>query len=545
MSQSHIVVSLGPLRLDVAHVHKGEIISRASAWLDRVTIEQAWNTDLHSLDSTLDQLLQAVEARPGMSGVAEYASPETSVDVFTVPENEDPTLGATKMLADASNIDLSTEPFVTLPLDAPSLPGQHHVLGATDLDLRVDAVRNWLRRVGLRPVAFVPIDAAAVQVAVNRARQLQGSSPSVLVHLGERRTVIVLTHMGELKLVRCVGIGTSVLVDAVAEATAAEGQTIDSLHRKQSFESLRQMGISLAARGPKTEASDRLLPFLNPALQRYIVEIRQTLRFGLTPQDAARAVLQCFGAGSALPGLTRTIAGQLDISVPDEQSQPASEYSHTVDVGLSLQVDPSAISLMPSSHRKAAQSRRAMGGLVAGAAGALLLVAGDAAFTYAKMHEQQVELQRLTPIHHELEGRDALYRQVTALRGQNNEIYRTIRQGLSDQPDWKLVLSELADATDERMKLSDVTLSASNSGATMSLRGALASDPAAPADSPQAALQSPMTHFLQTLASAAAVESAELGETRTAEIQGAPVEVFAADVRLRGLPYVIPAQGGR
>lgn len=548
-SQPQVVVSLGPMRLDVARVRRGEIVSRASAWLDRVTLEQAWNTELHSLDGTLEQLLRLVEAPPGAATIIEYSSPETSVDVFTIPASENPDIASRKMLADASSLDLAKEPFAMLPLgsagDGPT--AQHHVLGAADQDIRTDMLRNWLRRAGLHPAAYVPLDAAAVQVAAARAQSFEASAPLVVVHLGERRTVIVLAHGGELKLVRCVGIGTSVLVDAAAQASASEGQVVDALQRKQAYETLRQSGISLhSTRGPRSEGADRLLPFLNPALQRYVIEIRQTLRFGLSPQDAARVVLHCIGAGNVLPGFARTLAAQLEVSVPEDAEEGSVEHPQTVDLGLSLMVDAARISLTPESHRRATQSRRAMQGLAAGAVVSAALVVGDGLGVWARIHSQLQSFESMSPIHEQLRQRAALSEQVAALKRQNAEIYRTIRQGLADQPDWKLVFAEVADATQERMKLTDITLTTGSGGATMSLRGVLSSGPAD--GQPQhvgATAQSAMGRFLATLSAAAAVESAELGETRIAEVQGVPVEVFAADVRLRGLPFILPVSGGR
>ncbi|MCC6427274.1 MAG: hypothetical protein IT435_10695 [Phycisphaerales bacterium] len=548
-SQPNVVVSLGPARLDVGRVHRGRIVARASAWLDRATIEQAWSTDISSLDPTLNQLLRSIDIPAGARAIIEYSGPDTSVDVFTLNESDDVMLAARKMLGDASDLDPASNPSFELFLGQCQEAGitQSHVLCTIDRDERSHALREWAVRAGLNPIAYVPIDAAAIQTAVRRALEADASTPTVVVHLGEQRTVIVLVHSGQLRMVRCVNIGATALVDATADATAAGAHNVDATQRKAAFELLRSNGIHpQSARASREDPADWLLPYINPALQRYIVEIRQTLRFGLGPQDAARAVLACSGAGAVLPGLADTLAAQLEVALADSPDPVIDSQSpHTADLGLSLQVDPLSLSLTPRAHRLAQASRRAVWGMAAGALTALAVVAGDAVYVWSQLSLQRGGISSQSPRLDELTRRLDSWKQAAELRRQNTEMYRAIRQGLGEQPDWKLVFSELSRASQDDMKLTDVSAEAGPAGITLSLRGLVASDSASHTAGSTPSASTAVSRFLSTLAGASVIESADLGETRAAEVRGVPVEVFAADVRLRGLPFYLSNTGGQ
>ncbi len=548
--QPQVVVSLGPVRLDVCRLEHGSIVARASAWLDRPTLEQAWADDMVCLDSTLAQLLKAVGAPAAAKTVIEYSSSDTAVDVITLPHSDDAPEIARKQLADASGLEVAADPSLAMLLGCSHDAGtrQAHVLCAIDRDQTTDFLRAWVMRAGLAPIAFVPIDAAAIQLAVDAALRATVGAPTVFVHLGEHRTVIVLAKDGELRLVRCVNIGTCALIDAAADAIAAGARSVDASQRRAAFETLRKAGIqSPAARGPQSGEIEWLLPYLSPALQRYVVEIRQTLRFGFGSQEAVRAVLQCLGAGTLLPGFIATLAGQLEIALSDDDTagpSPDPQSPHTIDAGISLAAGPQRLSLTPEAHVRAQRSRRALWAMSAGALAALAVVAGDALQVWTRLQAEHATVTHLQPVLDEMNHRLAGFNQTAELRQQNIVMYRALRTGLGEQPDWKLVLAELASAAQENMKLTDFTAESGPNGTSLSLRGVVASQDASAGPSPVSA-SAAMSRFLTAFAGGSSVESADLGETRIAEVRGVSVEVFAADVKLRGIPFVLANSGGR
>jgi hypothetical protein len=546
-NRTEIIISIGSMRLDVARCQRGQIIGRASAWLDRVTLEQAWHTNLHSLDAALAQLLRSVDAPSGAMTIVEYASPASSVDVIAAPEGQNPETSARRLLADSSRLDLQAEPSLILPACTSHEAGseQSHFIGAADRDAHLDALRNWVRRAGLTPMIYVPLDVAAILTTLKRAEETPSDAPRLIVHLGDRRTIIALRDAGEFKLIRCVDIGATQLVDAAAGASATDAATIDSSQRKSAFELLMRQGITFgAARSTQTDASNRLLPFINPVLQRYFVELRQTLRFGLSTQAAARAELDCFGSGSVFPSFAATIAAALELQVaPGSLGMTDLDSPHTVDLGLSLQFAHERISLFPESHRRSRRERRASRSMLVGAALAAFAVLGDATHVWTRVQDEQARLQRIAPRHDELTQRSDLVFRRDQLRTANAQMYRALRDAVADQPDWRTLFAEIASATHASMKFTDLTVATGSGGPTMVLRGVASLPPGWDTnDDPSAHVLSP---FIQTIAAASSIESVDLGETRTAELNGVPVEVFAADLKLRGLPYAIPTHAGR
>jgi hypothetical protein len=545
-NRTEIIISIGAMRLDVARCQRGQVITRASAWLDRVTLEQAWHTNLHSLDAALAQLLRSVDASHGALTIVEYASPSSSVDVIAVTKAQNADVSARRLLADSSRLDLQAEPSLILPACTSNEAGseQEHFIGAADRDAHLDALRNWVRRAGLTPLIYVPIDVAAILTTLKRAETTSSHAPRLTVHLGDRRTIIALRDGGEFKLIRCVDIGTVQLVDAAAGASAVDATSVDSSQRKSAFELLMRQGITFgAARSTQTEASNKLLPFINPVLQRYCVELRQTLRFGLSTQAAARAELDCFGSGSVFPSFTATIAAALELQIaPGSIAMSELDCPHTVDLGLSLAFASERISLFPESHRRSRRERRASRSMLVGAALAAFAVLGDAAHVWTRVQDEQARLQRIAPKHDELTQRSDLVFRRDQLRTVNAQMYRALRDAVADQPDWRTLFAEIAAATHATMKFTDLTVATGSGGPTMVLRG-VASLPEGwdTSNDPGAHVLSP---FIQTMAAASSIQSVDLGETRTAELNGVPVEVFAADLKLRGLPYAIPTYAG-
>lgn len=546
--RSEIVISIGALRLDVARVQRGQITSRASAWLDRITLEQAWHTNLHSLDAALAQLLRSVDAPAGAQVIVEYSGPSTTVDVISVPGSEKSLQDARRALADSSGLDLDLEESAIIPVGSSVEAGsaQDHYIGAADRDATLDALRNWVRRAGLTPLAFIPADIAAIQATLARPEGAPGENPVLTVHLGERRTIIALREGRELKLIRCVNIGTAALVDAAAGASAPDATSIDSSQRKTAFELLLRQGITLgAARAAQTDASSRLLPYINPVLQRYLIELRQTLRFCLTPQAAARTQVDCFGAGVAIPSFAATLASALELQIaPGSLDPTAMDSPHTIDLGISLECASDRISLTPESHRRARRDRRASRSMLVGAALAAFAVLGDAAHVWSMVSLEEERLARIAPLHADLTTRSDLQLKRTQLRMLNNDMYRAMRTAAADQPDWRNFFMELASAAHADMKFTDVSISSTSSATTALIRGVIALPGGWDSDS-QREVDPALRPFMQALAESSSVHSAELGETRIAELNGTPVEAFAADLILRGLPLAIPTAEGR
>ncbi|HRJ50841.1 MAG TPA: hypothetical protein PKU91_09915, partial [Phycisphaerales bacterium] len=170
-------------------------------------------------------------------------------------------------------------------------------------------------------------------------------------------------------------------------------------------------------------------------------------------------------------------------------------------------------------------------------AAAAALVAAEGLWVWAGIEQRRDAIAVLTPVHAELTRRAEQHGKILSHRRENAEILRAIRQGLGDQPDYRLALSEIAEATLDRIRLTDITASGGSSGTSMTLRGALATG----GESPES--NSAMGRFLSALGSSASVGSVDLGTTRSADVRGVSVDIFSADLRLRGSPFS-PGPGG-
>ena len=75
---------------------------------------------------------------------------------------------------------------------------------------------------------------------------------------------------------------------------------------------------------PRRESHESYDRFLQPIdLQRYIIELRQSLRFGLSDEERADINLTITGPGASLPGLAELLARELDVLVEKDKSRVA------------------------------------------------------------------------------------------------------------------------------------------------------------------------------------------------------------------------------
>jgi len=275
-----------------------------------------------------------------------------------------------------------------------------------------------------------------------------------------------------------------------------------------------------------------VMPLIRPALQRMVVEVRQSIRFGLSEEERASARLSLAGHGSHAPGLGEAIAHECKLTF-ERASAPTGLDAPSAEVGplsaLASWAGAPAQDLAPARVRQERTLRRVRNGLWAGAGVAAGFVALSWLGADAGLREAR---DRLDALERELTSSDeaaSTARTLAATRRGLTHAEGRIMEEFGEAIDAPAVLSAVAQVTPASVQLSDLSLGESSEGPTLSLRGSAMSQGGADATTQ-------VRSYLDALASLPVVETCRLGSTRRQIIQGRDATSFEITVGLRGGP---------
>jgi len=163
---------------------------------------------------------------------------------------------------------------------------------------------------------LIPAEAVSLADSVRLATApTVADEVTALVWIGEHSTSLAV-GVGSgadrrLLFVRTVNSGTESLAEVLCRPlrrarAAAHAQIITLPH-----DAARKMLLAVASPRerpdprPSEPPGSSLLPHLQPVLQRLSIEIKQSLRFGVTEADRPKVRIRLAGPGAAIPGLAR------------------------------------------------------------------------------------------------------------------------------------------------------------------------------------------------------------------------------------------------
>lgn len=542
-----LLVEIGPGRLQagVWRGGKGAALSPVHTVLfDESTWEASWKDGLRPLDAPLREALAGVGVSPrSMETIGFYHSPTAVAEVFSCAGGSRASSEAALLaLSEAAGFELGENPHdhCVIGVDpSRGLPAgtarQTHRLICADTDVGAGAFTAWLERAGLRVKAIAPIAAAHTRTLVEQATSSEHEGATVMLRVGEHRSQLAASVGGRLKLVRHVSVDVGTLTQAltmpmtVRPVGNSEGGTTEL--RLSAYDARNLLfRVGIPERDAVIDESRGLtgaaaLPLLQPVLQRAIVEMRQSLRFGLEEAERAGARLVVVGPGSEIPKLGAMLAAQLGLTA----ALPRCPGEHRTDLEeAGAQVARLGINLLPYGSALTQGVRRVRMALMAGAACAVVYAGIDGVTTWAHTRELRGRIATLEGTTREarefLESKQKIGVRDASLSG----LQRSIDRAVGDSAPWSAWLAELAAMTPANVKLRDVTMSAEGGVAKCDVRGVMTAADGARAD---------IGAFVGTMEKSALVTGATLGATQRGAAEGSGVE-FHASVTLLRLPLL-------
>jgi len=310
-----------------------------------------------------------------------------------------------------------------------------------------------------------------------------------------------------------------------------------SLRAEEARELLGRAGVSEPEDEVDPERGIRgadVLPLIRPALQRCVMEVRQSIRFGFEGAEGESVTLRVRGHGAGIPRLPQAIAHECGLALADEGAEGEGIASTSASSGAIAALagwrEAPRDRLVPAEIRRRRGLVRVRNGLWAGAAAALGFVALNGVLTDSALRAAR---ERIDALEREMEGNDRASAAAGDLRASQAGLTRAERRMLEafgSTVDVASVLAAVARATPESILLADMTVGADSSGPVLHVRGRTR----AGGDAASAARVG--RGYIDALESLPVVESCRLGGTRRADAGMGEATFFDLSARLEPAP---------
>lgn len=517
MPRKTIQIELSPGRLTVRSARAERMIEiEDGAW------EQAWADGLRPLDRPLRQALDELKIGPADAALL-YRSPTMVAEVFSYPVKPAAANEAAMMaLADALGRPLEDAAWSLRTLATTARPRvQTVVLACADHNETAELLCDWLARAGLRLIEAEPADARAlaeVAAIVRSAARAEGCRAALRLDPGGG--VFAASEAGHIAFVRSIGIGADHFVESLTRPIRRAAGPLQ-LTRSQARDIWSRFGVpepqqtiddALGLRGAD------LLPLIQPVLQRLIVDVKQSIRFGL--QDASRSSVQVelIGPSAATPGLSEALAAAIDRPV-----------APCAIAGAGASAKP--MSTLAPSAREGILFRHASMAL---RLGALLAIAQLGYEGYARFTEKRDLQTQIAAIETDFENAQALLNLAEERRDLAVALDAAEAQlelAFGQRIDWLAAMREIAAVTPEQVRFTEIAAVFESGVPFASLHGV-----AWLTDESEDVAQSPIMRCLEALRASPLIERVELGEAQRAEIEGRASRRFSLRAALVGSP---------
>ncbi len=534
--QDQIIISLTPSCLRIA-TRAGSRIARVEhSVLDASTWEAAWSSDLRPFDEALSRALGRLGVPAGARADIVFAAPTGVADVHTIPARGSAALQAAglalrEVLPSGASEGWQTD--VRTLLEDGGRPPRSHVMAMAERDETCETLAHWIRRTGLVPGRLLPLRSVVLMAAVRAARRESTSRRCAVIYLEEEGTVIVGREIEQTPFVRGIDFGFGTLSDALSRGSRGLLTSGESLDRVRATEILFAAGFP--KRGEMMDASIRLgsdavMPLMQPVIQRYVMEIRHTLRFGFGEQEAASADLILCGPGSAIPGIAAVLASHLEVSVeimPGEDAPVNIEARELSDASELMDQLPSFVAPTEDSRRVGRHLRAAA---VCGAAVGVVALVGSWTMTERSMRTIVTRTVELDPQISQVSGYRERVEEAREAVTKLVATRATLEHTLGKRSDWQAGFAAIAIAAGEGVELAEVSggFASDESGAAMlTVRGNVGPNRGAGEVGTDA-----LENFVRRLAQSPMVVSAQVVSSRSDGSGDAGDQQFTVAVRL-------------
>lgn len=522
---NRIIVSLTPTRLRGAVVRSGRIVRAEEIELDPAQTAAAWDEGLVSLDRPLRQLLARLSTgRSSPRITVMYQGARTVVQTHEIAGTpDDARCAALLKVRDAHGEGCLSEADIIAPSTRKA--GGSMVLTLTDRDQDSGKIFAWVSRCGGRLEAIVPEVSTVIRSAVDRVSSSSGVE--TCCYIGPSWSAIACGSSEGLLLVRAFEFGYRNIAD-VFQRALGDGSRTDEPNAGEA--ALFEHGLPFKSSQIDPELRAKVLPLVAPVLQRFCVEIKQTLRFGV-PADLLPSAVTIDGPGAAIahmaPSLTEAVNMHVRTAPGAETARPLEPFG-TGTLERDWYTNPSrGIRMVPAAALEQRGldliNRALMVGVVAGAA----LLALEFAAVRAADRSLDPEFERHATELAALSREEGVRERIVEVAGSAAAYARSVCEASLPGVDWTGVLTTVATSVGTEIVIDELDIQATREGGDLRIQGtAEAATDAAASDAVAA--------IVQRFQRSPLVAEVQLGATSREQGEGgAAVRRFSLNIRLR------------
>lgn len=544
MPRTPVIIELTPTRLSAAIATRAGVERLQSTALDQSKWTHAWDHGLRSLDAPLTALLDSIGVRSARAALL-YTSPSAAMDVVGAPGRRSGAREAARLaLAEAACFDLLSNPACVIDLgdDASGDPPLHHALGAADRAEAPATLIDWLERCGVQAQRVLPGEAAAIVDVATRAFANATRAPEAWVRIGEHATSLAVGVEGRLLLVRTIEVGLSAIADPLTRLFA--GADREEPPRRAALRFLFEHGVPDARDiidAQRAIHGADVLPVIQPVLQRLFVEIKQSLRFGLSREDHQAVSLQVTGPGALVPRLADLLAEHTErfvgVAAP-ALAQPAAEAPENA-CALPADVAPPYpdLNLVPQARLEATAVRATRRALIGGGVAAALLIGAETMTHLRAATDAERQLQSMQASLRQASHLETTRERLGAYRAALRTTEASIGERLGRRTAWSAWLRDATRRIPEGVRFTHVHAGAQGGEPIVTLRGHAREGEGADASRTISA-------FARALEASPLTTQVTLGATQRVRTPSGDARQFEITVSLLGVPVGLLTEGG-
>ncbi len=557
MARTHVIIEISARRVGVLVMSGPSCIARRS-----IALTGNAGSDAQAIIAEAGPALKKLVAELGIKGAEATVAmnlPGSAAGVFSVAYEAGATAAETAAilaLSDLCSYPVRENPSAVCAVatDASNVtPRQRHVLATCENGANLQMISDLCTEAGLRVTRLIPGEALNLWICVRSLMSEDEGVARGVLWIGEHSSVLAARAGGALKFVRILSLGTENLIEAMCRplrvrVTGALQPEEFALSHTQARAILAQFGIPSPgtvldeARGVDASA---LLPVIQPVLQRLAIEIKQSLRFGLSEEQRAAMILHVDGPGSIIARLGELIGRQagvvahtgasIGLPVSAGEAEPATITAYNALVGCK-------VALVSRAEAQRRTVRRVSAALWAGTACSMGLIAFGALSARSAQHNELAVLSTLasgssTSGQSSAMSTDAATR-ILSKAGTIRSAQGRIAEALGQHTDFGAALRAIAQATPPGFSITRIDLTDEDRGAVALITGqAQAGDDQRFAES--------LKGFTAALTRSPAIASVTLGGTgrltanganANANSRGEPSHRFELTLSLVALP---------
>ena len=462
LNHPRLILILSPTQLDAAIVVGKRVRATKRVKISPMLWEEAWGDGLTPFDSTLATLLKSLSAPRNVRTSVLYSSPGSIAVVKTAPGPGEDGVEAARLEVVESNSNSGLE-YISGATRLDHVEGANVIVTA-DRDLNAQTIFAWLSRAGCRLEALIPERAITLRSVINDVVSREDDG-SVTCYLGERTTVIASGGGGVLTSIRSIDFGFSLLVEAFArglrqeleEGGAADVCSNHAEARKRLFE----LGLpTSSSTGVNAETFRSVIPLLQPVIQRYCIEVKQTIRFGIPETGSPSRRLRLTGPGAAIHGFKDPLSHSIDLDIYTDplwaEFDPGAVCDERSTAMEYIREDAPQLRLTPRIVREQNASRQIASGVRTGVLCAGLALAAEGGYIFTKSSDAARAVRAAEPALVLVREHRSQCELASALAVSLDAAATQTLERMGDRPDWYALLGELASLGSESISLSEI-----------------------------------------------------------------------------------------